>query len=96
MDIVGDVLAYLAVAARGRHREPPLFVPQADREAANLSSASPPAGLGCEAQIAAHAGVELRGGARDRVGLRANRQHGHRVPDRREIGSRRTADPPGG
>ena len=80
-DVVGHVLAHLAVAARGGLHQPAVLVAQAHGEAVELGLGHVFDGrrIGRQLQLAAHAGVEGLGAAGLGVGLGANAEHGHLV-----------------
>ena len=88
-DVRRDVLADLTVAARRRDGQAPVFVAEADRKAVELELGQvlDRRRRGVEPELAAHPRIELGGGSRNRVGLRSNRQHRHRVANRGEVGS---------
>ena len=85
-DVLRDVFAGLAVAARGRLHQHAVFVAQVDRQAVELQLG----GVGHrrrvvgQRQLAAHAGVEGFGAGCRGVGLGADAEHRHGVPHRRE------------
>jgi hypothetical protein len=97
-DVLRDVLAGLAVAARRGLHEHAIFVAQVDCEAVELQ-------LGgvfdrrialCQRQLAPHPRVERHRAARLGVGLGADRQHRHRVAHRHEAVEHAADDPLGG
>ena len=85
--VLGDVLAGHAVAARRADREPPVVVLQRDREPVELGLGDEADRLGDQALDARAPGEQLV--ARERV---VERQHRHAVHDRRE----RRRGPPAG
>jgi len=97
LDVLRDVLADFAIAARRRLDQRAVLVPQVDRQAVELEFGDVfdrRVAL-LQAQFTPHAGVEVAGAAGLDVGLGANRQHGHLVPHLGEAFQDPAADPLG-
>ncbi len=94
-DVLRHVLPYLAVAARRGARQDSILVEQAERGAVELGFRGVLDRRALRAQFAQHACVKVCSPAVLGIGLRADRQHRHLVPNRLQPFQRRAADAQG-